>query len=229
MNISLSGDGKLQMPIIGLGTWRAQDEVQQAVLTALDNGYRHIDTAFVYNNEEAIGNAINSWLKTEGRKREDLFITTKLPNVANRPEDVEKFLRMSLERLQLEYVDLFLIHCPFAFECNANYTPVIEENGNFVLASNNNLAIWEAMEEQVKKGLCKSIGLSNFNMTQVQEIYDAANIKPAVLQIELHAYLQQQDLVKFCRDLNIAVTAYSPLGSPGVNAHFASKYNYRQL
>ncbi|KAF5288490.1 hypothetical protein FQA39_LY15419 [Lamprigera yunnana] len=225
--VILNNDAKTLMPIVGLGTWRAQpEEVQNAVLIALEFGYRHIDTAFNYNNEEAIGNALKIWFKLGKGKREDLFITTKLPSVGNRANDVEKFLKMSLQRLDLDYVDLYLIHTPFAFKCDSNFTPQIQDDNNFALDVNDNVLTWKAMEAQVRKGLCKAIGLSNFNAEQVQNIYNKSEVKPAVLQIEMHAYLQQKELINLCKRLQITVTAYSPLGSPGADTHFSSKYNY---
>ncbi|KAF5298739.1 hypothetical protein FQR65_LT09608 [Abscondita terminalis] len=225
--ITLSNTDKTQMPIVGLGTWRAQpEEIRNAVLAALNCGYRHIDTAFNYHNEEAIGNALKEWFASGNGKREDVFITTKLPTVGNRAKDVEKFLNLSLSRLQLDYVDLYLIHTPFAFKCDSNFTPQIQDDGNFALDINDNVLTWKAMEEQVEKGLCKSIGLSNFNAEQIRNIYNVSKIKPTVLQMEVHAYLQQKDLINMCRQLNITVTAYSPLGSPGANTHFNTKYNY---
>nr|CAH7744771.1 unnamed protein product [Callosobruchus chinensis] len=150
-----------EMPIVGLGTWRAQpEEMENAVQAALENGYRHIDTAFNYNTEEYIGNVLSKWIESGKVKREELFITTK------------------------------------------------------------------ELESQVKKGLTKAIGLSNFNSEQVQRIHKSAEIKPVVNQVELHAYLQQKELRDACKVLDVAVTAFSPLGSPGANTHFQNKYNY---
>ncbi|XP_023311655.1 alcohol dehydrogenase [NADP(+)]-like isoform X2 [Anoplophora glabripennis] len=217
------------MPIVGLGTWRAQpEEVENAVSVALEEGYRHIDTAFNYNNEESIGNALQKWFSSGKGKREDLFITTKLPNFGNRPKDVKRFLKMSLERLKLGYVDLYLVHMPFSFHLNeANLTPSVNEDGSFSLDTESDIVeTWKVMEQQVKDGLTKAIGLSNFNAAQINKIYENAEIKPAVLQVELHAYLQQKELRDTCKKLNVAVTAYSPLGSPGANVHFNTKYNY---
>lgn len=217
------------MPIVGLGTWRSQpDEIEKALNAALDAGYTHFDTAFNYNNEEFLGNVFKKWFASNRIKREDLFITTKLPNCANRAKDVERFLKLSLDRLQLDYVDLYLIHMPFSFVCNeTNLTPMVKEDGTFDLDVNNDLVgTWKAMEKQVQEGRTKAIGLSNFNSEQVQRIYKSATIKPAVLQVELHAYMQQQTLRKVGRDLNIAITAYSPLGSPDAKNHFREKYNY---
>lgn len=135
---------------------------------------------------------------------------------------------MSLDRLQLTHVDLYLIHMPFSFHCNeSDFSPLAKDDGTLSLDVNNDIiGTWKAMEQQVKEGRTRAIGLSNFNAEQVQRIYDSAEIKPAVLQVELHAYLQQKTLRTLCRNLNIEVTAYAPLGSPGANNHFTAKYNY---
>lgn len=226
--IKLSGSGQL-MPIIGLGTWQATaEEIENAVITALKLGYRHIDTAFNYNNEDAIGNVLRRWFDSGNGKREDLFVTTKLPHIGNRPKDVSRFLQMSLNRLKLSYVDLYLVHMPFGFICDEEtLTPKINSAGFFELDnSTDHIATWKVLEEQVKLGLAKNIGLSNFNSRQIQNVYDNSIIKPSVLQVELHAYLQQKDLRRFCDKLNIAITAYSPLGSPGAKNHFQNKYDY---
>ncbi|KAF7284926.1 hypothetical protein GWI33_017405 [Rhynchophorus ferrugineus] len=225
--ITLLGSN-LEMPMVGLGTWRAQPkEVENACRVALDAGYRHIDTAFNYNNEDSIGKAIREWLDSGKGKREDLFITTKLPNFGNRPSDVERFLKMSLEKLQLDYVDLYLIHMPFSFHLNEEtLSPAINEDGSFCLDTIDFIETWKVMEEQVNKGLVKALGVSNFNGEQLQRLYDNSVIKPAVLQVELHAYMQQKDLRALCKKLGVAVTAYSPLGSPEAHKHFRTKYNY---
>ncbi|CAH1363923.1 unnamed protein product [Tenebrio molitor] len=219
----------LEMPAVGLGTWRAQpEEMEKAVWAALEAGYRHIDTAFNYNTEETIGKVLSRWFSQGKGKREDLFVTTKLPNCGNRAGDVARFLKMSLEKLQLTYVDLYLIHMPFSFRCNeASFAPLTNEDGSFSLDVDSDIiCTWQAMEEQVESGLARTIGLSNFNGEQIERVYNSAKVKPAVLQVELHAYLQQADLRALCKKLNIAVTAYAPLGSPGANKHFSSKYNY---
>ncbi|XP_014219297.1 1,5-anhydro-D-fructose reductase [Copidosoma floridanum] len=216
------------MPVVGLGTWQAQPEETEAIIKiALDSGYRHFDTAFNYNNEESIGKSIKKWL-SEGGKREDLFITTKLPNFGNRPSDVEKFLNLSLQRLGLNYVDLYLIHMPFSFIQDKNsFTPAINEDGSFMLdLESQPVAVWKEMEKQVKAGRAKSIGLSNFNISQIQNILNNSEIKPSNVQVELHAFMQQKPLRDFCKLNNISVTAYSPIGSPGTKAHFQAKYNY---
>ncbi|XP_026489751.2 1,5-anhydro-D-fructose reductase-like [Vanessa tameamea] len=217
------------MPTLGLGTWQASPEViESTVYKALDLGYRHIDTAFNYNNEEAIGNAIRKWIDNGKGTRKDLFITTKLPHVGNRASDVKKFLDLQLKRLQMEYVDLYLIHVPFGFHCNPEtLTPVVKSNGEYDLdMDTDHISTWKAMEECQKGGRIRNLGLSNFNESQITKIISACTVKPQVLQVELHAYFQQLDLRKFCSDHDIVVTAYAPLGSPGAKDHFVNKYNY---
>ncbi|CAK9813512.1 Aldo-keto reductase family 1 member A1-A [Anthophora quadrimaculata] len=216
------------MPTVGLGTWQAKpEEIENAMVIALDAGYRHIDTAFNYNNEEAIGTVLKKWFE-KGGNREDLFITSKLPHYGNRPSDVEKFINLSLQKLGLNYLDMYLIHMPFAFKLNENtYTPATNEDGSYMLDLDTDpLLVWKEMEEQVRKGRTKSIGLSNFNEKQVLNIWDNAQIKPSNLQVELHAYLQQNSLRELCKTHNIIVTAYSPLASPGAKTHFQTKYNH---
>lgn len=206
-----------KIPQIGLGTWRAEDvEIEMAVKKALEIGYRHVDTATAYMNERAIGNVLSEWLKLGRVKREDLFICTKLPPIANRVGDVERYLRKSLSDLQLDYIDLYLIHTPFALPETAG--PFLTDaNGDCVLDTSSSLVeVWQKMEEMVDMGLVKNIGVSNFNEGQIKKILENSKIPPAVLQIEVHLYLQQSELIEFCQANEITVTAYSPLGSKGI-------------
>ncbi|KAL3286148.1 hypothetical protein HHI36_000660 [Cryptolaemus montrouzieri] len=203
-------------PSIGYGTWQAQDE--PALEIALEAGYRHIDTAYSYQNEKMIGNVLKRWISNGKLKREDIFLVTKLPITGNRPEGVAKYLKRSLENLQVGYVDLYLIHAPFGLQDSEGDYYIKDSDGNpYFDMSTDHIAIWKAMEEQVEAGLTKAIGLSNFNKSQIERILKNSKIKPSALQIELHAYLQQNELVDFCKENNILVTAYSPLGTPGAN------------
>ncbi|VVC28293.1 NADP-dependent oxidoreductase domain,Aldo/keto reductase, conserved site,Aldo/keto reductase [Cinara cedri] len=199
-----------EMPIVGYGTWTASGDVlENALNEALKSGYRHIDTAYLYKNECTIGKVLNEWISSGRVTRDDLFVVTKLPAYATRPEDVEKYLKESLQNLGLNYVDMYLIHSPFGLFAKDQTdldTMVIDYDTD-------HLAIWKVMEKQVDCGRTKAIGLSNFNAKQVQKLLDYSRIKPDNLQVEHHIYLQQTELVDFCRDNGIVVTAYSTLGT----------------
>ncbi|XP_003694620.1 1,5-anhydro-D-fructose reductase-like [Apis florea] len=213
-NTILLPNGEL-MPIIGFGTWQAQEkELENALNIALEAGYRHIDTATAYENEKVIGDVLKNWFDSGKLKRSDIFIVTKLPAVGNRAEDVEKWIKTSLQNLQLEYLDLYLIHVPIGFEKVGDILHPFDENGQIKLDnSTNHVKIWTEMEKQVKCGRTKAIGLSNFNISQIKRILKNTKMKISMLQIEFHVYFQQKELVKFCKQENIPITAYSPLGS----------------
>ncbi|XP_011685682.1 PREDICTED: 1,5-anhydro-D-fructose reductase [Wasmannia auropunctata] len=206
-----------RMPILGFGTWNASgDELETALNAALEAGYRHIDTATVYENEKIIGNVLKKWLDSGRIKRSDLFIVTKVPPSGNRPEGVEKWIERSLSNLQLDYVDLYLVHTPFAFQDAGEEFHPVDEKGEFKIdITTDHLQIWRKMEEQVYEGRAKAIGLSNFNVEQIKKIQKNAKIPISNLQVELHVNFQQKELVKFCQDNDISVTAYAPLGTRG--------------
>jgi len=194
------------MPLLGLGTWQSKPgEVEAAVRTALDIGYRLIDTADAYGNEAEIGTVLHEYLSKGKLKREDVFITTKVWCTHNRPEEIEGQLRESLAKLQIEYVDLYLVHMPAAFNND------MSEQDHKVTV----LDTWKGMEGVFEKGLTKAIGVSNFNEEQIQRVYDSAKVKPHNSQVETHLYLPQFEHQKLCDKLHITLTAYAPLGSPG--------------
>ncbi|XP_065069696.1 aldo-keto reductase family 1 member A1-A-like isoform X1 [Rhopilema esculentum] len=203
-----------EIPALGLGTWKSKPEqTEAAVAAAIDFGYRHIDCAWLYGNEKEVGHALNQKIRKGGLKREDLFITSKLWNTKHGAEDVMPALKTSLELLGLEYLDLYLIHWPIGLKAGDNPFPK-DEHGHLLYSDVHYLETWEALEKCVDAGLVKSIGLSNFNSLQVEEVCSKARIQPAVLQVECHPYLNQSKLIEFCKKKNIVVTAYSPLGSP---------------
>ncbi|XP_030371013.1 aldo-keto reductase family 1 member A1 [Scaptodrosophila lebanonensis] len=227
----LTFNNGLKMPILGIGTWQASDEeIETAIDAALEAGYRHIDTAPVYENEKAIGRVLKRWLDAGKLKREDLFIVTKLPPPTNRPHEVEPTIKKSLADLQLEYVDLYLIHTPFTVCINEDGSFKFKADGTIEIdPTTNHVATWAAMEKLIEKGLAKSIGVSNFSKEQVQRILNNCKIRPANNQVEHHVYLQQRDLIDYCKAEKVTVTAYSPLGSKGIAKLNASVGLVREL
>jgi len=207
----------LTIPKIGLGTWHfPKDLVTDAVYFAItEAGYKHIDCASIYHNEPEIGQAFEKTFKNISRNQ--IFITSKLWNTSHNPKNVQKECEQTLKDLKLDYLDLYLMHWGIAFKPNRDFEP-IDKNGYPILEDISIQQTWEAMEDLVKKGLVKSIGVANFTATQIIDLLTYAEIKPVMNQIELHPYLSQQSLVDLCHYKEIAVTAYSPLGTPANRA-----------
>lgn len=201
-----------QMPILGLGTWKsAPDKVFKAVKEAIKIGYRHIDCAAIYGNENEVGKAISESISEGVVTREELWITSKLWNNAHGKDHVISALKKTLADLKLEYLDLYLIHWPVSLKQGA--TPPLKADDFYSLEKKPLIDTWKGMEDAAKQGLAKNIGVSNFGAEKLQLLLDNADIKPSANQVELHPYLAQAELVKFCHANNIHVTAYSPLGS----------------
>lgn len=208
-----------EMPIFGLGTCdRAAKDgaVTIAIMDAIDSGYRHFDCAWNYMNEDEVGAGIKAKINEGVIKREDVFIVSKLWNTFHRPDLVEVGLRQSMEKLQVSYVDLYIIHFPTAFEGTGHPTERYpkDEFGKTKYANIDICDTWNAMEQLVHNGLVKSIGLSNFNSNQLERILTRCIIPPAVHQVEVHPYLSNRRLVEWCQARGINVCAYSPLNSP---------------
>ncbi|EXJ80152.1 alcohol dehydrogenase [Capronia coronata CBS 617.96] len=199
-----------KIPVVGLGTWQSgPNEVKDAVTAALKCGYRHIDAASVYGNEQEVGEGI----KAAGIPREEIFVTSKLWNTDHDPDDVEDALDKSLKDLQLDYLDLYLIHWPVAFRKSGASIQPLREDGYIDVVDVPIAATWAAMEKLVQKGKVRSIGVSNFTREKIEDLMKTASIKPALNQIEAHPYLQQRDLLEWSRQQGIVIAGYSPLGN----------------
>ncbi|XP_014204976.1 1,5-anhydro-D-fructose reductase-like [Copidosoma floridanum] len=204
-----------KMPMFGLGTYLSQPgEVEEAVKYAIDTGYRHIDTASFYGNEKEVGIAIREKIKEGVITRDDVFVTTKLWSNAHKESQVVPTCKKSLDNLGLEFIDLYLIHWPFAFKEGEELLPR-DASGKLQLSDTDYIDTWKGMEECKRLGLARSIGISNFNSEQITRILTAATIKPVNNQIEMSLNVNQEPLIEFCKKHDITVTGYSPLGRPG--------------
>ena len=206
-----SGAGN--MPALGFGTLIPDPAVTiTATRDALDAGFRHFDCAERYGNEREVGQALRAGLTAGKIARKDVFVTTKLWNTNHRPERVEPAFEASLERLGLDYLDLYLIHTPYAFRPGENQDPR-DQNGNVIYDRGVTLLdTWKAMESLVDHGKCCAIGLSDIGLDELKPIYESARIKPAVVQVESHPYLPETELLEFCKEKGIVLLAFAPLG-----------------
>jgi len=195
----------VKIPVLGFGTWQSADgdEAYNAVLTALRAGYRHIDTAAAYENEESVGKAINDFMKESGVSRKDLFVTTKLWNGDHGRTLTEKAIDESLSKLGLDYLDLYLIHWPNPLKFRDCW-------------AEKNAESWKEMEDAVKDGKIRAIGLSNFWEHHIEALLKTASIKPVVNQIKICPGQSQKKLVEYSKKLGMVVEGYSPLGTGAI-------------
>jgi len=205
--------GAGQIPVLGFGTLIPDPAVTiSATRDALEAGFRHFDCAERYRNEREVGDALQEGLSAGKIPREDLFVTTKLWNTNHRPERVDPAFNASLDRLRLNYLDLYLIHTPFAFQPGDDQDPR-DGSGNVLYDRGVTLLdTWRALESLVDHGRCRAIGLSDVGLNELLPIYESARIKPAVVQVESHPYLPETELLEFCKANDIVFLAFAPLG-----------------
>jgi diketogulonate reductase-like aldo/keto reductase len=201
------------IPAMGFGTLIADlNTTRNATKAALETGFRAFDCAERYRNEQAVGEALRDFLKEGQVPREELFVASKLWNCNHRPERVRPAFEASRNRLGLDYLDLYLIHTPFAFQPGDEQDPR-DANGNIIYDKDVTLLdTWRAMESLVDEGRCKAIGLSDVDQEQLGQILSAARIKPAVLQVESHLYYPQWNLLDFCKGSGVIMQAFAALG-----------------
>lgn len=211
-----------QMPCIGLGLWKIdKSQVADVVVAAIKAGYRHLDSACDYGNEVQVGEGIRRALDQGLCTREELWITSKLWNTYHRQEHVVMALDQTLHDLGLDYLDLYLVHFPIALEFvpfETRYPPewVFDPAADVPMMKAVQVPLeetWQAMETLVDSGLARHIGVCNYNISLMRDLLSYSRIPPAVLQVESHPYLTQQKLMRFCREQDISVTAFSPLGA----------------
>jgi alcohol dehydrogenase (NADP+) len=202
-----------EIPALGFGTLIPDHaETITATKDALAAGFRHFDCAERYGNEREVGQAFREGLAATNLSREDIFVTTKIWNTNHRPARVEPAFNASLARLQITYLDLYLIHTPYAFQPGDNYDPR-DKDGNPIYDRETTLFdTWKAMESLVDHGRCRAIGLSDITLEALKPIYESARIKPAVVQVESHPYLPETELLDYCKKNGIVLLAFAPLG-----------------
>ena len=205
--------GSVLMPAAGFGTLIPDPVVtKQATFAALEAGFRHLDCAERYRNEEAVGEAIQQAFEAGTLRRQELFVTTKLWNSNHRPERVKPALDGSRRRLNVDHVDCYIIHTPFAFKPGDEQDPR-DEQGRVIYDTGVTLVeTWHAMERLVDEGHCRSIGLSDITLEKLREVVAVARIKPSVVQVESHPYLPEWELLEFCREHGIVLQAFAAVG-----------------
>ena len=208
-----------RMPALGLGTWKSEPGIVGGVIReAIRIGYRHIDCAPIYQNEGEIGEALAAAIASGDVARDELWITSKLWNCNHARQDVIPAIEATLADLKLDYLDLFLIHWPVAFRHGVGFP---ENPRDYVSLGEAPLSeTWAGMEEAVGKGLCRTIGVSNFSIRKTGDLLSGASIRPVVNQLEAHPFFPQRELLAWCNEHDIVLTAYSPLGSGDRNPEF---------
>ncbi|XP_033019448.1 aldo-keto reductase family 1 member C3-like isoform X10 [Lacerta agilis] len=207
-----------KIPILGFGTYTPdtvpKSKVEEATKIAIELGFRHIDSAYVYQTEEHVGRAVRAKISDGTIKREDIFYTGKLWSTFHRPELVQKCLEESLKKLQFDYMDLFLIHNPYSMKPGPDLFPMGEDK-KFIIDIVDLQKTWEAMEACKDAGLVRSIGVSNFTRKQLEMILNKPGLKhkPVINQVECHPYRNQSKMLAFCKSNNILMEGYSVLGS----------------
>jgi diketogulonate reductase-like aldo/keto reductase len=206
-------NSKTSIPALGFGTLIPDPVATRAATkAALEAGFRCIDTAERYRTEKEVGEALHEVLDSGKVKREEVFVITKVWNTNHRPERAKLAMEGSLKKLGLDYVDLYLIHTPFAFQPGDNQDPR-DANGEVIYDKETTLLdTWGALETFVDAGKCRAIGLSDLNLATVKSIYDAARIKPAVVHLESHPYNPEWELLEYCKQNGIVLQAFAPLG-----------------
>src|ERR1700677_3380641 len=206
-------NGSGQMRALGFGTLIPDAAVTiSATAHALEAGFRHFDCAERYRNEREVGEALQAGLAAGGISRSDIFVATKLWNTNHRPERVAPAFEGGLDRLGLEYLDLYLIHTPFAFQPGDEQDPRDQSGGVVYDNEVTLLDTWRAMESLVDHGRCRAIGLSDITLNELLRIYESARIKPAVVQVEAHPHLPETELLEFCIENGVVFLAFAPLG-----------------
>jgi len=206
-------NGSGAIPALGFGTLIPDPmATKDATRTALEAGFRALDTAERYRTEKEVGEAMREVFKAGKIKREDVFVATKLWNTNHRPERVKPAFQASLKKLQLDYLDLYLIHTPFAFQPGDEQDPR-DANGNVIYDTEVQLLdTWRALEELVQEGKCKAIGLSDIGLERLKPVVEAATIRPAVVHVESHPYLPEWELLDYCKKNGIVLQAFAALG-----------------
>ncbi len=201
-----------KMPALGLGTWKsAPGDVYKAVRMAINLGYKHFDCAHLYNNEKEIGQAFADAFEAGDVEREDLWITSKLWNNSHKKENVEAAVKLTLNNLQIDYLDLYLIHWPIVLRDDVIFPKSGEEMVSLTVTPLSET--WEGLIELKESGYTKHIGVSNFSISNIEKVSQKTGVIPEMLQVESHLFFQQNELKEYCDSKGILFTAYSPLGS----------------